>query len=640
MLNPPFRRTQPLPTRARLEELLAQAERSVEQKTAESVKLAQQALHMAQQLGLEAAWQRACLLLGRAHYQNGNSRQALTCLTSLEQARLGPRLSAEWHLIMGRCYNDLGETPLATTHLTKAVEQAQAIGHSDLTTAALNALAGVYYTQGNYVEALTALNQAVQLARVLGQTHQEAKFLNNIGQIFTRMGNYAAALENLLQAYSLIRTIPDNAQNEATYLLSIGALHQQMNNLELAYDCFAKALEWGRSAHNPRVECVALNNLANVLLLQESWERAKEYFEAALALARDLGNKHFEIDNLDGLGQVFRTQGAFEKAILYHQQVLQMAQALEDREGVVEALLNLGRDYLAANWAEEALTALSKALEQAQQQGYLKAVYEAHQLIARAYRYKGQFEQALEHHEAFFRVREQVLEQEKQQQGQMLTAQFALERARHERALMQQLTQQAQSRTAEQIERLEEVQLELLNILATLTEYRHDPNNEHVFRVAEYAAQIATALGWPSERVEELRRASLLHDLGKVGLAEELLEKCGPLTEAERLQMRHHTEIGHELLAPNRSSLLKLAASIAYSHHEHWDGSGYPQGLKGEAIPLEARIVAIADCYDVMTRGRAYQPPLTPLEAAAELKRQKGRQFDPELVEVALKVFR
>ncbi len=640
VLNPSFRRIQPLPTRARLEELMIQAERMVEQKAAQSVELAQQALQMAQQLNLEVAQHRAYLLLGRAHYQNGNSRQALAYLELLEQTPLGSRLSAEWHLMMGRCYSDLGEVQLATTHLTKAVEQARAVGYNDLTTAAFNALAGVYYTQGNYAEALTTLNQAVHLARELGQTYQEAKFLNNIGQIFTRMGNHAAALENLLQAYSLIRTIPDSAQNEATYLLSIGALHQQMNNLELAYDCFSRALEWGRSTQNRRVECVALNNLANLALLQEAWERAQESFEAALALARDLGNKHFEIDNLDGLGQVFRAQGAFEKAIHCHRQVLQMAQALEDQEGVVEALLNLGRDYLAANWAEEALTALLKALELAQQQGYLKAVYAAHQHIALAYRRKGSFEQALEHHEAFFRVREQVLEQERKQQGQMLAAQFALERARHERALLQQLTQQTHSRTAEQIERLEETQLELLNVLAALSEYRRDPSDEHVFRVAEYAAQIATALGWPNERVEELRKATLLHDLGKAGLPEGLLEKGGHLTEDERLQMQRHTEIGRELLESGRSPLLRLAASIAYNHHERWDGSGYPQGLKGEAIPLEARIVAIADCYDVLIWGRPYHPPLTPFEAAAELKRQKGHQFDPKLVRVALEVFR
>lgn len=640
MFNFPLRRSLPQASLARLEELLAQAERTAEPAPARAIEFGSEALYLSIQLNQEALRHRVELLMGKAHFLNADSKQALNYLESLVHAPLGPRQSTELYYWLGRSYNDQGDAERATTHLVRAAEQAQAAGFGELNAAALNALAEVYYTQGSYVEALTTLNQAVQLARVLGQTHQEAKYLNNIGQIFTRLGNYAAALENLLQAYSLIRQTPDHAENEAAYLLSIGTVHQQMGNLEVAHGCFRQALEWGRNAANRRVECVAFNNLANVALLREDWEAAKGYFEAALAIARDLGNRNFEMDNLDGLGQVYRAQGLSEKAIWNHQMAFQMAQDLKNQEGAVDALLNLGRDYLASGQTEAALAPLEEALGLASRAGRRKSAYEAHLLMGKSYKMLGDFERALEHHESFFAVREQVFEHESRQQGQMLAAQFALERARHERTLMQQLTQQAHSRTAERIEQLELTQLELLDTLAVAGEYRHNPTDEHVFRVAEYAAQIATALGWSGERVEQLRQATLLHDLGKVGVPEGLLEKNGSLEGEERLKVQRHTEIGRALLEPNRSPLLQLAAAIAHSHHERWDGGGYPQGLRGEQIPLAGRIVAIADGFDVMTKGRAYQPAMTAQEATAELKRQSGRQFDPELVEAALKVFR
>ncbi len=136
--------------------------------------------------------------------------------------------------------------------------------------------------------------------------------------------------------------------------------------------------------------------------------------------------------------------------------------------------------------------------------------------------------------------------------------------------------------------------------------------------------------------MELLRVAAPMRDVGKVGIADRILLKPGDLTEEERGEMKRHTEIGHDLLCGSNSELLAMAASIALTHHERFDGAGYPRRLAGEEIPIEGRIVAVADVFDALIRDRAYRPAF-PLEEAVEtMKRGRGTQFDPEVLEALL----
>lgn len=160
----------------------------------------------------------------------------------------------------------------------------------------------------------------------------------------------------------------------------------------------------------------------------------------------------------------------------------------------------------------------------------------------------------------------------------------------------------------------------------------------HSRRVSEYAVKTAVRLGITGELLEQIRLGGELHDIGKIGTREAVLNKPGPLSEAEFAHIREHCTLGERILAPflrDTGSVLR----IVRSHHERYDGRGFPDGLAGEAIPLEARIVACVDAFDAMTTNRAYRAPRAPQDAVEELRRGAGRQFDPGVVDAFLAAF-
>lgn len=183
---------------------------------------------------------------------------------------------------------------------------------------------------------------------------------------------------------------------------------------------------------------------------------------------------------------------------------------------------------------------------------------------------------------------------------------------------------------------LEKVSLQMIQTLSTTIEAKDAYARGHSHRVAEYAALIAGELGWSSEEIMNLKYAAHLHDIGKIGIPDMLLNKPARLTPEEYSVIKEHTVIGAEIL--KNISLIPHVAEVARSHHEHYDGTGYPDGLAGEDIPLSARIVAIADSYDAMNSRRIYRNALPPEKIFEEIENNRGIQFDPELADIFLKL--
>jgi putative two-component system response regulator len=181
-------------------------------------------------------------------------------------------------------------------------------------------------------------------------------------------------------------------------------------------------------------------------------------------------------------------------------------------------------------------------------------------------------------------------------------------------------------------EELEEARIEILERLARAAEFRDDDTGQHTHRVGRLAAQLAETLSHPPEQVELIRRAAPLHDLGKIGVPDSVLLKRGRLDPAEFDVMKRHTVIGGSILTGSAVPLLAMGREIAVSHHERWDGAGYPFGAGGESIPISGRIVAVADVFDALTHARPYKAAWSLEEASAEVTRQAGRQFDPDIV--------
>ena len=196
-----------------------------------------------------------------------------------------------------------------------------------------------------------------------------------------------------------------------------------------------------------------------------------------------------------------------------------------------------------------------------------------------------------------------------------------------------------EQRVRERTKELEDVQLEIVDRLGLATEYRDDDTKAHTGRVGDMASQVASVMGLPPRFVQLLRLAAPLHDIGKIGISDLILLKEGKLTEEEFETMKKHTEIGASILSGSKSEILQLAQEIAISHHERWDGNGYPNKLKGEDIPLSGRIVSVVDVFDALTHERTYKKAWPISDALHEIQRNSGKQFDPRVVDALMELF-
>lgn len=184
------------------------------------------------------------------------------------------------------------------------------------------------------------------------------------------------------------------------------------------------------------------------------------------------------------------------------------------------------------------------------------------------------------------------------------------------------------------MEELVESRMQIIERLGRAAEYKDNETGLHVIRMSHYAQTLALAAGWSLASAEELLTAAPMHDIGKIGIPDHILRKNGPLTAEEWEVMRTHPRIGADIIGEHPSSMLRLAREIALHHHEKWDGSGYPHQLRGEDIPVAARIVTIADVFDALTTARPYKKAWSVEDAVAQMHKDKGSHFDPHLVDL------
>ena len=184
------------------------------------------------------------------------------------------------------------------------------------------------------------------------------------------------------------------------------------------------------------------------------------------------------------------------------------------------------------------------------------------------------------------------------------------------------------------MDELKRTRLEIVQRLGLAAEYKDNETGLHVIRMSHYSRILARALGWSEADCDDLLNAAPMHDVGKIGIPDAVLRKPGKLDADEWAVMRQHVSIGAKIIGEHPAGLLRMAQRIALTHHEKWDGSGYPNGLAGEDIPIEGRIVAIADVFDALTSERPYKQAWPVEEAVAFLREQSGQHFDPDLVEL------
>ncbi|HLY48388.1 MAG TPA: HD domain-containing phosphohydrolase [Solirubrobacteraceae bacterium] len=189
-----------------------------------------------------------------------------------------------------------------------------------------------------------------------------------------------------------------------------------------------------------------------------------------------------------------------------------------------------------------------------------------------------------------------------------------------------------EERVHERTKALEQAKLEIAERLAMAAEYRDDETHQHAQRIGHTAALLGARLGLSATAIADLRRAAPLHDIGKIAIPDTILLKPGRLTAEEFEIIKTHTVVGARILSGSSSRLLQIASEVALSHHEKWDGTGYPRGLSGDEIPVTGRIVALADVFDALTHRRPYKEAWATETAAEEIRRSAGTHFDPDVV--------
>lgn len=227
--------------------------------------------------------------------------------------------------------------------------------------------------------------------------------------------------------------------------------------------------------------------------------------------------------------------------------------------------------------------------------------------------------------------------------GNLLDTRYLHEQLRHHN---ERLEEEVRLRTADLAEAIRQLEIseqdrrlaqeETIHRLSLAAEYRDDETSRHIERMSRYCAILGRLVGRSERQCELLRMASKMHDIGKLGIPDAILLKPGRLTPEEYAVMQKHAEIGNQILQGSKSELASVGAMLAWTHHEKVDGTGYPQGLRGDEIPLEGRIAAIADVFDALTTKRIYRDALPLDEALVIMREGRGRHFDPELLDVFL----
>jgi putative nucleotidyltransferase with HDIG domain len=538
-------------------------------------------------------------------------------------------------------------------------------------------------------EALVPATQAVELARSLNDQSALARSLQWLGASFYFLSEYENALTYLLEAIELSHKLQDLVTLGECERIS-GLVYLDQGKLSEALERFEISLDLAQQTDNQKAQSSALNNIAIIYRAFEENERALEYetqnlklsqsigdvksiirasnaiglihlelaeskaeedpnrekelqaalnlFEQALKSARETQFRQAEIALLNNIGCVYMARHDPRKALEYFDAQLEVAQAFGDRKRFANGIVDSGRAHLALGHLSLAFDLIWEAHQAFEEVGAHDELAKTHKDLSAIFEARGNITLALEHFKQFHTLEASVKSDAAKQRTQTLAAKFDLEKSRLESEMYRIRTDELEVKVAERTQEVLDAQFEMLERLANAAEFRDSDTGTHTKRVGRIAAAVGARLGISGEDTQLLRSAAQLHDIGKIGIPDSILLKAGKLTEEEWEIMKTHTTLGAKMLEGGKSRLLQMAEEIALSHHERFDGTGYPIGLLGTAIPLTGRVVAVVDMYDALLSERPYKGAWVRADALCEIKRVAGTHFDPKVVQVFLDV--
>jgi HD-GYP domain-containing protein (c-di-GMP phosphodiesterase class II) len=541
---------------------------------------------------------------------------------------------------LAKLHRDLGDLETALTLLNQTLDFARASSNLVAEATVLNISASVYMMIGEPTEARQRLERVLELRLSSNDLPGQAVALVNLGNVLNDSGDYSNSLGRLIDAYQIIKTLND-PDLECKCLINIGETHLFMGQADQAIRFFVQAGELSRSQHHHFNEILSQIKLGEAHNTLNRHEQAKSLFETCLEQARQSNQRYLETSILALLGKTHLALSEINEANTYYHQALTQAKATNDSEAHFDALIGLGQTALVLKQATQAAAHFRRALEHAKRSEQKRDTASAHRHLSDAYELAQNPAQALEHFKAHHELEREILNEDTARKTKNMSLQLDLERSRHEAETYRLRTQvfeeantMLEEKVLERTRELEEARIEVVMRLAVAAEYRDDHTGQHTFRVGHTSALIARALGVADDEVETLRMAARLHDIGKIGIPDLIMLKPAKLSFDEFERIKTHTTIGAQILSGGKTPLLKMAETIALTHHERWDGLGYPRGLAGENISLLGRIVSVADVYDALTSERPYKQAWSAQQARAEIEAKAGTQFDPNVVAV------
>ncbi|HYN32587.1 MAG TPA: tetratricopeptide repeat protein [Ilumatobacteraceae bacterium] len=512
----------------------------------------------------------------------------------------------------------------------------------DMEAEALYQLAAIAHQQGRTEYSFALALEAVELSEPNEISLTLAWSLHLIGVVHFQATNYPAALDHCLRALQIYRAT-DHAIDEGRILHSIAAIYQSMADFTRAISTYENALAVNEPLSRPDVDAMVLGNLARIRGRRGQHVEAVTLGRRAVELARvhapqllgslltDLAEVHVGLADHDTAAACFaEARRAWDERAIDGNQL--------SPSELLGVMVSEGRVALRSGQVDMAIATLLAALDLADRTDHRDLELEVHDLLAIAYKQAGRYAEALEHRERHFALHRETV-------NDVTDLRLRTVQVAHDNEAARQLAEITRLKTTGLVANyaaahadVDAYHLEAFERVAALAEFRGGNTIKHTTAVGDLAAEIGHAIGQKPEWCERLRLAARLHDIGKIAVSDTLLLKPGPLTVEEYHEVKQHTVLGRRLLSGVSTDLFSLAADVAWSHHEWWDGSGYPNGFNGLAIPLAGRIVAIADVFDSLATRRVYKREWNLAESVRFVMSGSGSQFQPDLIDAFVKV--
>ena len=509
-------------------------------------------------------------------------------------------------------------------------------------------LASLAHFGGDPEEAFGLAMESSEVAEQCGARLVQSWAVHLLGIVHYQASNFSEALEHCLRALEVYPSIGHEIDG-GNILNTIAAVYHSMGDNDRAIITYEQALAAAEPFGRPEMVALILGNIARIRSSRSEYLPAVSMGRRAVEIAR-VHSPSIVTNLLADLAESYMGLADHHKAAECFAEARRVLAQLseEGAEPSYSAQLGVmvaeGRVALRRGALDEAISVLQAALDMSERTDFKEYELEINDLLATAFKRSGRFEEALER-------REQHNGQYRKMFSHAADLRIRTLQVAHETGAARQQAQSSRLRTHE----LETVvgdadsvapnettaashHLEAFEQLAVLTEFRDSETGEHTRRVGDLAAEIGHALGRSPEWCEQLRLAARLHDIGKVAVPDSVLRKTGPLTVEEYEMMKSHTSMGHRILAGNSAPMFQMAAEIAQSHHEWWDGSGYPLGISHTSIALTGRIVSVADVFDALCSRRPYKRAWAMDEAARFVISGRNGQFDPDVVDAFVAV--